>query len=220
MVSQALRHRETLDKIIAEERAEWHFNPLLKTQDYRAIGNIKSSQGSHWDEIVCFAQELDRRIEMSSAFDWLPSPDEHDKALIRSMGYDKYSTSLFRIYSDSYPEIFDPILTACDLIDPIGSLIHQKPGGTCPWHYDTFAFYKQRFAVSDPSSISRYLIFLEDWIWGHYVLVGNSVVHQWHAGDVISWPWRMRHLSANAGLTPKLTIQVTGKRPPARTAAL
>lgn len=73
-----------------------------------------------------------------------------------------------------------------------------------------FNFYVRKYHVSDPKLVRRYLIFMEDWIWGHYFLVGNSVVHQWRAGDVITWPHRMRHVSANVGLTPKLTLQVTG----------
>jgi hypothetical protein len=206
----------TLEKIIEEERAEWHFDPMLKTNDYWYVENIKERIGGHWDAVVRFAREMDERVERISIVDVL-SPQNVDEeisrnaALMASIGYDKDNTSQFKTYSDAYPEIFGPILAACDLANPVGSLLHQKPGSIVPWHYDTLAFYIRKFDIENPKSVRRYLIFLEDWVWGHYLLIGNSVVHQWHAGDVISWPYRMRHLSANAGLTPKLTLQVTGQ---------
>jgi hypothetical protein len=212
MERRPIRSRGILDKIVAEEAADWHFNPMLKSDDYWKIGNIRQGLGAHWDRLVDFAFDLDQRVDRTSAFDY-PLTNDDTLARLAAMGYDENGTALFRTFSDVFPDVFDPVLAACDLIDPVGCIIHQRPGWTNPWHYDLFEFYTKKFKVKDPKSIGRYVVFLEDWVWGHYMLVGNSVVHQWRAGDVISWPFKMRHLSANAGLTPKLTLQVTGKRP-------
>jgi hypothetical protein len=205
-----------LEEIMEEEKTVWHFDPMLKTKDYWYIENIKERLAGHWETLVRFARELDEKTDIISMIDFL-SPRNDDTSISRnaarlaSLGYDRHNTSLFKTYSDLFPEIFDSLLAVSGLANPIGSVIHQKPGSTIPWHFDTFAFYVQKFRINDPKSVRRQLIFLEDWSWGHYLLIGNSVVHQWRAGDVISWPYGMRHLSANAGLTPKLTVQVTGR---------
>ena len=46
--------------------------------------------------------------------------------------------------------------------------------------------------------------------WGHYFCVGNNVVHQWKAGDIITWEPHIHHCGSNAGMTPKITLNITG----------
>lgn len=212
----ANRHREVLETILEEEKEEWHFDPARIENDYSIVGNIKDAV-ENWEKLVRFGYDMDLTVEKNSIFDFVRSQNKNDDTeivhvtnLIRSMGYDQESAAQFKTYSDLYPEVFAPLADAFDLTNPDFSIIHQRPGWVCPWHYDMFNYYIRKYKVSDPRSIRRYLVFLDDWIWGHYVLVGNSIVHQWRAGDVITWPYRMRHLTANAGLTPKLTLQVTG----------
>ncbi len=206
-------HSRALDRIVREEEGYWHFDPGRTGQDYITIGNIRDQVGTHWMDVVRFAREMDQTIKSTSVFDFSPDSDHEiirTASQIREMGYDDISTSHHKTYSDSCPDIFDPIFRIFRIKSPMGSIIHQKPGKVLPWHYDSCAFYAKKFNVPDRSKISRFLIFLEDWSWGHYVLIGNSVVHQWKAADTVTWPYRMRHLTANAGLTPKLTMQITG----------
>jgi hypothetical protein len=205
-----------LGRIIQEENSQWHFDPLEPSQDYWSCGNIVDRAGKSWDDLVEFARTVDTKVPRDSIFDFDKSQTDDEDFMrivnqIRDMGYDRKNTLQHKTYSDKFPEIFDPILDSFALINPIGSLIHQKPGWMCPWHYDPCTFYMRKFSIQDPMQVRRYLVFLENWVWGHYMLIGNSVVHQWRAGDVVLLPYRMRHLSANAGLTPKLTLQVTGK---------
>lgn len=213
------RHREILDRIIAEERDDWHFDPLRSTTDYSHVGNIRGDSRIDWAGLSRFASGLDETPFRRSVFDVDCSQNDDPATarnvdLIKGMGYDESSTSAYRIFSDEHASAFAPVLEVFrdlhGMVHPTASIIHQKPGGIIPWHYDTFSYYVRKFRVQEPRSVRRYLVFVEDWSWGHYLLVGNSVVHQWRAGDVITWPYRMRHLSANAGLTPKLTIQITG----------
>ena len=58
--------------------------------------------------------------------------------------------------------------------------------------------------------ILRYMVFLTNWDWGHYFCVGNNVVHQWKAGDIITWDPLIHHCGSNAGMTPKITLNITG----------
>lgn len=207
-----------LGRIIAEEGHNWHFDPLRPSIDYSSAGNVRQKLGSIWDSIVDFARTVDQVVPQGSIFDYDKSQAD-DKEFMRSanlikeMGYDDSTAAHHKTFSDEFPEVFAPITQVFDLVEPVGSLIHQKPGWVCPWHYDVFAHYARRHKVTDPSRIRRYQVFLEDWSWGHYFLVGNSVIHQWRAGDAVYWPYKMRHLSANAGIKPKLTLQVTGQLP-------
>ena len=54
------------------------------------------------------------------------------------------------------------------------------------------------------------MVFLTDWSWGHYFAVGNSVIHQWRKGDVITWKNHMHHCGSNSGMVPKMTMNITG----------
>lgn len=205
-----------LQKILEDEAEDWNFDPLRPTIDYSIVGNMRERLGNHWTKLVEFAQSLDKITDQTSIFDVAPGqsadPDTaRNLSQAAAMGYHAENTAHHKAYADQYPEIFDPVTAALDLIQPTASLIHQKPGWFCPWHSDIFTFYAIKHGLEDKAGIGRYLVFIEDWSWGHYLLVGNSVVHQWKAGDTITWPHKMRHLSANAGAKPKLTLQVTGR---------
>jgi len=63
MERRPIRSRGILDKIVAEEAADWHFNPMLKSDDYWKIGNIRQGLGAHWDRLVDFAFDLDQRVD-------------------------------------------------------------------------------------------------------------------------------------------------------------
>ena len=58
--------------------------------------------------------------------------------------------------------------------------------------------------------IKRYWIPLEDWHWGHFIQVGNSVLTHWKAGEIYTWNYGMYHLGANAGIKTRWSCQVTG----------
>jgi hypothetical protein len=45
---------------------------------------------------------------------------------------------------------------------------------------------------------------------GQVFQVGDTVLHHWKAGLVISWPYLMPHLAMNGGTQPKYTLQITG----------
>ena len=88
----------------------------------------------------------------------------------------------------------------------------QNPGNTNPWHFDAYGGVKKKGNLNnaDSKKIKRYLLFLEDWDWGHIIQVGNNVLSQWKAGDIYTWNYGMYHLSANVGISPKWTCQITG----------
>ena len=71
-------------------------------------------------------------------------------------------------------------------------------------------FFEYKIIIAIQRYFCEYLIFLEDWNWGHFIQVGNNVLSNWKAGDIYTYKYGMYHLSCNVGLEPKYTMQITG----------
>ena len=94
------------------------------------------------------------------------------------------------------------------------SAILQPPGNTVTMHRDTF--FKIKNLYPDDTRLKvRANIFLKDWEPGHFInyqdqnLEWQTCTH-WKQGDGFIWDSNQLHLSANAGLVPKYTLQVSG----------
>lgn len=58
----------------------------------------------------------------------------------------------------------------------------------------------------------RVVIALNDWQWGHFFQLGNTMWHKWDAGDLVYWDWKnLPHSTANAGHVPRYAGIITGK---------
>lgn len=84
----------------------------------------------------------------------------------------------------------------------------QPPGVIMPWHADNFMYFKR--ILPNEKNVARFLIFLKDWTMGHFLQVGNSVLKDWKAGDVVIWHPSRYHSAINAGFENKWTCNVTG----------
>jgi nitrogen regulatory protein PII len=85
----------------------------------------------------------------------------------------------------------------------------QPPGCVVPLHRDTFFQIKQRYPERTEPKV-RANIYLEDWKLGHFIQHGDQVSTHWKAGDGFIWDSEVLHLSANAGMHDKYTMQVSG----------
>lgn len=94
------------------------------------------------------------------------------------------------------------------------STILQPPGNVVTLHRDTF-FQINKLYPDDTRTKVRANIFLEDWKPGHFInyqdenLEWQTCTH-WKQGQGFLWDSNHLHLSANAGLSPKYTMQVSG----------
>lgn len=91
------------------------------------------------------------------------------------------------------------------------AVMWQMPGQTLPSHVDTFYMISKKFGVA-PEDCIRINIFLEDWESGHYFEINEKPILHWQRGDAIIIEKDEPHLSANNGMKPKYTMQVTGVR--------
>lgn len=99
------------------------------------------------------------------------------------------------------------------IIDIIGlkeheSRVHvQFPGQVFVKHIDKL----EKFNPKDPSKIARIMIMLTDWDQGHFNQFGNFTFQGWKSGDVHTFDWQnIPHSSANAGLSPRVSLLTTG----------
>ena len=71
------------------------------------------------------------------------------------------------------------------------------PNSILPSHKDTFYTLRQEFNI-DLDQCFRFLIFLEDWKFGHYVGFENINITHWKAGDVWIFDGTEMHFGVNA----------------------
>ena len=86
--------------------------------------------------------------------------------------------------------------------------IMQPPGSIIPPHVD--GFFQLRKKIPDKPNPVRALIFIEDWKAGHFLQCNDDVYTHWKCGDGLIVDRAQYHLSANAGVEDKHTIQVSG----------
>lgn len=93
------------------------------------------------------------------------------------------------------------------------STILQPPGCVIPLHRDTFYQIKQKFPDSNTLTV-RANIFLEDSKLGQIIQYIEDdeiyTVSSWKKGDALIWDDSILHLSCNAGMENKYTMQLSG----------
>lgn len=82
------------------------------------------------------------------------------------------------------------------------------PSVILPTHRDTFYTLRQEHNV-DLDQCFRYLIFLEDWIFGHHVEFESKIITGWQAGDVWKFDGTETHYGVNASNILFHTCQVS-----------
>lgn len=131
--------------------------------------------------------------------------------------YDENNTTIRQLwYTEDqvdFKEIGD--LLGIDVIT-ISSIL-QPPGNIIALHRDTFYQINKRFP-DDKRTKVRANIYLEDWKVGHFLQYKSEedncwkTSDNWKAGDGFIWDSKPLHLSANAGMKDKFTLQVSGFR--------
>jgi|TARA_B110000285_G_C15080428_1_gene593172 hypothetical protein len=89
------------------------------------------------------------------------------------------------------------------------SVIKQEPGNIIPKHRDMFFKIKEQYPNVE-TELVRANIFLEDWKSGHYIEFDEQPHTHWKANEGFILNQDVIHLSANAGLEDKYTLQISG----------
>jgi hypothetical protein len=78
-----------------------------------------------------------------------------------------------------------------------------------PLHRDTFYQINKRCPERTNLKV-RANIYLEDWKLGQFIQYDNEISAKWKVGEGFMWDSTHLHLSANAGMQNKYTLQVSG----------
>lgn len=96
------------------------------------------------------------------------------------------------------------------------SSILQPPGNVIALHRDTFYQINKKYP-NDSRTKVRANIYLEDWKVGHMIQYQDindnktwKTSDNWKAGEGFIWSSDVLHLSANAGMQNKFTLQISG----------
>lgn len=197
---------------VTRARSKYHFDNDIMDPQWDTVKLIRRIENT-------WASELETAIEASKPVTWRTRGKADDPLQRRSEEYDQEEYDLERIgMSKDYvltnlnyqltPEL-QRIADSFDLDNSMARLHVQWPGQVWNLHIDKL----EKWMPEDPERVERYFIQLTDWQQGHFWSFGNYTWQNWRAGDVVTFDWlNVPHSTANAGHTPRVTLQVTGVR--------
>ena len=130
--------------------------------------------------------------------------------------YDENNTVIQQLWYDNTMVDFEDLGKQLNIEVITVSSILQPPGNVIALHRDTFFQINKKYP-DDKRLKVRANIYLEDWKPGHmiqYQDINDSKTWKtsdnWKAGEGYLWSSKVLHLSANAGMQDKFTLQVSG----------
>jgi hypothetical protein len=108
------------------------------------------------------------------------------------------------------PDYAEPFLTLFDWKNVGIGFYRMNTLDILPIHQDHYLAYQQKFNITDPSTIWRCIVFLEDWKSGHYMEIAGKPIVDWKCGDYVMWNYDVPHYAGNFGTEPRYTVQITG----------
>lgn len=218
-----MTYKYLLDEMMLYDH--WHFDPTKSSDnDFIQMPRLNISSVA----LAEMKSKVDNE-ELVSAVDFYPGEyDDYQSNILAwgkrdhvENGYTRNNT-LYRQYKYSdAPDYLLDIYEKLQLKNAYANVNRIDPGNILPWHFDTY----QRLSIDSSkrnidltslsestrnANIKRYLVFLDDWHWGHFFEIGNAVFTHWKSGDVITWEPMRYHLAANCGIKSRYTLSVTG----------
>lgn len=199
---------------VLRQRSKYHFNNFSNDPEFDNVLKIGKIE-PFWDDYI------DHMVKESKAVTWRTRGRANDPLKRQEQEYDQEDYDLeLQGYGKNYivtnlnynvPEIFLPLINQFQL-DKIMARIHiQMPGQVWNLHLDKL----EKWMPQDPSKVVRYFIQLTDWQQGHFWSYGNYNYSGWKSGDVTTFDWfNVPHSTANAGHSPRITLQLTGVTTP------
>jgi hypothetical protein len=194
---------------------KWHYNSMSKAKDVQYVGRYITKPKTLLTDAVNACKEAltpdDEYNEVS--IKGTPYNDEAREIMegyhndLTTAGFNEQNTGGRQTRNNLHYLMHD-MAKASGLWNPQIMFLEQPPGKFIPWHRDSYNNYRRNHAmVDDDVEVIRQL---NDWNWGHYVLVGNDVIHQYNIGDIHCWPEGIYHCTGNAGYWPRYCLTITG----------
>lgn len=190
-------------------RSEYHFDPRGwddRWDTVQRLGHVEPT----WQHLVADIVEQSRAVTWRTRGD--PRKASRPEAELAAEEYDLERAGYGRDFQVSnlnweIPHELQALSQSFGFADSMTRIHVQHPGQVWNLHLDKL----EKWSPQDPSQVMRVMIQLTDWQPGHFWLYGNYHFWGWKAGDITSFDWRnVPHATANAGLSPRVTLQVTG----------
>jgi len=195
---------------ITRSRSRYHFDTRIVDPQWDTV-QLVAQISNTW------ANELPAAIEASRPVTWRTRGKPNDSLQRRSEEYDQEEYDLEQIgmapdyvitnLNYELPPSLQQVADSFGLDKTMARLHVQWPGQVWNLHLDKL----EKWMPNDPTKVERYFVQLTDWQQGHFWNFGNYTWQNWRAGDVVTFDWlNVPHSTANAGLTPRVTLQITG----------
>ena len=196
---------------ITKQRSEYHFDTTKWNPKWDRVERLGSISPS-WT-----AEDLKLAVDESYPVTWrtrgkpngdLTRPaEEYDQEEYDIVSYGMPKDYKVTNLNYDMPPVFKNIADQFGL-DRLMTRVHvQRPGQVWNLHLDKL----EKWMPEDPTQVVRYFVQLTDWQQGHFWSFGNYMWSGWQAGEVVTLDWlNVPHSTANAGHSPRITLQVTG----------
>lgn len=145
----------------------------------------------------CIKHQVHELTDIHEQYGGFPSTYRYENTLIHQLWWDNTQVD----FKDIGQQLNMEVITVSSILQP--------PGCVIPLHRDTFFQINKRYPDRKELKV-RANIHLEDWQLGHFLQYDDIVHTHWKAGDGLMWDSSVLHLGANAGMTNKFTLQVSG----------
>ena len=219
--------REAVPEIIREQHP-WHWQ-AQKTDHEDADCFVENIDTIDWTQLAGWAVQKANEVRVPQKYWWWNEKTEevmhaedsvnhcpiYEQALqhVADNPYNEHNTQYFKFANEDLDHWYEPMKALFPQLKKMGvSLFVQPPGHCIPSHVDTYSSFMRRTGeYPDYTKLKRYMVFVSDWDWGHFFHYGNHCINQWRGGDLWDLKGGIYHGSANAGITPKITIHWSGE---------
>ena len=191
---------------LTKDRSNYHFDPKKQDSRWDRIWWLGKIVGS-WEDELAIAIEKSKPVPWGTqSLEKFQSEEyEEELALKKSIGM-WVKSPVTNLFFD-LPSVFEKMSNLFGLENKMARVHVQWPGQVWPMHVDRLDSYNR----SDINSVRRFTIQLHDWQPGHFWIYGNQHWTTWNSGDVATFDWQnVPHGTANCGIVPRATLQVTG----------
>ena len=198
----------------AKKSSQYHFDTEVfdpRWDQLHGLGRFEGDWSQELAEVLATAEPATWRTRLNNRRHTLsPMIAQEEQDLINA-NCDPNITLLRMLHEDRIPQKF---LDMAKLFGVgMGKVrVHvQYPGEVFTQHIDKLSAHSQMPGQASNKTIKRFVVFLTDWAPGHFYQFGNDSVQGWRAGDIHTFDWpNVPHCTANAGHTPRVTLQITG----------
>lgn len=167
--------------------------PIYLDYDFSKIISADYTQHS----ASCISHQVHELTDIHEQYGGFPKTYRYENTIIHQLWWSQDDIDFAEIGSQLGMEVITV------------SSICQPPGCVIPLHRDTFYLINKQHPDRTELKV-RANIYLEDWKLGQFIQYDNEISVKWHAGDGFMWDSTHLHLSANAGMQNKYTLQVSG----------